>query len=314
MLRFLIRKLPSVLGVTVVASMIAFALPRLAPGDPAVALVEGDASPETIAALRSEMGLDLPLWQQYLKWVGSLLHGDLGTSYILNRPVGDLILGRMDSTLELTIAATLLMVAVGMFFGVLGGSRLTPWARAFVDSWNTFFLAVPAYLVGLILILVFGIYTRVLPVSGEMSVLQNPNFGLQYLLLPALALALPGAAVVARLVQTSMLTNRGEDYVDLAISKGVSPRRITVRHVARNSLGTAAVVIGLRIGDLLAGALIIEQVFARNGLGSLAVNAVQSRDYLLLQVLILLAVVIAILAQLASEIALAALDPRIRLG
>ncbi|MBR7742684.1 ABC transporter permease [Phycicoccus sp. BSK3Z-2] len=314
MLRYLVHKIPSVLGVTVVASMVAFALPRLAPGDPAVALVEGDADPATIEALRAEMGLDLPLWEQYLRWVGNLLQGDLGNSYLLNRPVSQLIGARMESTIELTVAATLLMIVVGLVFGILGGSRLTPWARTAVDAWNTFFIAVPAYLVGLLLILFFGIYNRVLPVSGEVAVLDDPNFGLQYLILPALALSLPAAATVSRLVQTSMLTNRGEDFVDLAVSKGVSPRRITTRHVARNSLGTAAVVVGLRIGDLLAGSLLIELIFARNGLGSLAVGAVQQRDYLLVQVLILFAVVIAILAQLASEITLAALDPRIRLG
>ena len=314
MLRFLIRKIPSVLLVMVLSSMVAFLLPRLAPGDPTDVLTEGDANPQLIAAMRAQMGLDKPLWRQYVDWIGSLLHGDLGTSFIYRHSVAHLIGSRLESTIELTVSATILMVVIGLGLGVLGGSRLGRWSRATVDVFNTAFLSMPPFLTGLILILLLGVLFRLLPVSGEVPFTRNPNFSMQYLLLPSLALALPSAAVIARLVQTSMLANRGEDYVDLAVAKGVPPLRITWRHVARNSLGTAVIIIGLRIGELLGGAIVVENIFARNGLGSLAVDAVQNRDYLLIQVLILGAVLIAVVIQLLSEIALAALDPRIRLG
>ncbi|MFD8531110.1 ABC transporter permease [Streptosporangium canum] len=313
MIRFLIRKLPSVLLVTFVSSVIAFALPRVAPGDPVAVLTEGDISSDAAAALRAEMGLDLPLWQQYLKWIGNVLEGDLGTSYLLRRPVSELVLGSLESTIELTVLAVVIMVAVGLGIGLMGGSPISKLARAFVDTFNTVFLAVPPFLTGLLLILLLGITFRVLPVSGEVAFLSNPEIGIQYLILPAVALALPQAAVIARLLQTSMLATRGEDFVDLAKAKGVPPARITYRHVARNSLGTAVVVIGLRIGDLLGGALIVEAIFARNGLGALMVSGVQSRDYQLVQFLILAAVVVAVIIQLLSEITLATLDPRIRL-
>jgi peptide/nickel transport system permease protein len=314
MLRFLIHKIPSVLLVTVLSSMVAFLLPRLAPGDPTDVLTEGNASPQLIAAMRTQMGLNKPLWRQYADWVGALLHGDLGTSFVYRHPVAELIGSRLESTVELTISATILMVVIGLGLGVLGGSRLGRWSRAAVDAFDTVFLSMPPFLTGLIMILLLGILFRVLPVSGEVPFTRNPNFSVQYLVMPSLALALPSAAVIARLVQTSMLANRGEDYVDLAVAKGVPPRRITWRHVTRNSLGTAVVVIGLRVGELLGGAIVIENVFARNGLGSLAVNAVQNRDYLLVQVLVLGAVLVAVIVQLLSEIAMAALDPRIRLG
>ena len=143
--------------------------------------------------------------------------------------------------------------------------------------------------------------------------LKDPVLGFKFLILPAIALALPQAAIVARLLQTSMLTVRGEDFIDLAKAKGLGPRRITWRHVLRNSLGTAVVALGLQAGNLLAGAIVIEAIFARNGLGQLAVFSVQNRDYLIIQALILGAVVIAVLIQLFSEIVLAGLDPRIRL-
>jgi peptide/nickel transport system permease protein len=313
MLRFLIRKLPSVVAVAFVSSIIAFILPRLAPGDPAVAVAGPDATPAQLDAVRKQLGLTGPLYQQYLDWIGGLIHGDLGRSYVMRRPVGAVIVSRMESTFELAILATLLMIVIGLTLGILAGSPRTRWARSVLDVVTTVCLATPPFLTGLILILLLGIVFPILPVSGEVGLLKNPLLGLEYLILPAIALALPQSAVVARLLQTSMLTMRGEDFVDLAKAKGLSAGQITRRHVLRNSLGTAVVAIGLRAGDLLAGAIVIEAIFARNGLGQLAVYSVQNRDYLILQALILGAVIIAVFMQLFSEIILAALDPRIRL-
>lgn len=313
MFRFLIRKLPSVALVAFVSSVIAFILPRLAPGDPAVALAGADATAAQIAAIRQQVGLNKPLYEQYLQWVGGLFRGDLGQSYILQRPVGELILSRLESTLELALFAAIIMIAVGLALGILGGSPRSKFSRSVLDVFNTIFLATPPFLTGLLLILLLGIAFPILPVSGEVGFFQNPEIGIQYLILPATALALPQAAVIARLLQTSMQTVRGEDFVDLAVAKGVPPGIITRRHVLRNSFGTAVVAIGLRIGELLGGAIVIESIFARNGLGQLAVTSVDSRDYLVLQALILGAVLVAVFVQLLTEIVLAGLDPRIRL-
>lgn len=314
MLRFLLNKLPSFVIVVIVSSVIAFLLPRLAPGDPAVVLAGPDATPRVVAAIREQLGLDQPLWAQYVKWIGGVLHGDLGRSYVLQRPVAELILSRLDSTLELATLAAIIMIAVGVGLGVLGGSPRSPFARSVVDIFNTVFLATPPFLTGLLLILLLGFAIPILPISGEVSVFKDPAIGIQFLILPAVSLALPQAAVIARMLQTSMLTTRGEDFVDLAKAKGVSPLSITGRHVLRNSFGPVVVVIGLRIGELIAGAIIVESIFARNGLGSLAVSSVQTRDYLVVQALVLGAVMIAVVVQLLSEIALAVLDPRVRLG
>jgi peptide/nickel transport system permease protein len=314
MIRYLLRRTPSILLVLVATSVIAFLLPRLAPGDPAAAIAGPDADPETIAAIRAQLGLDQPLVTQYADWLGGLFTGDLGQSFQYNRPVGELVGDRVGSTVELAVLAGILLVALGIGLGVLAGSARSRWARALVDGTNTTLLAAPPFLVGLMLILAFGVAVRLLPISGEVAVLDNPSIGVQYLLLPALALALPMSAGVARLVQTSMLAIRQEDFVDLAVAKGVPSLRISVRHVLRNSLGPAVVAIGIRFGDLLAGAVVIEAIFARNGLGQLAVTSAQTADYPVIQVLIVGAVFIAVLAQLLTEISLAALDPRIRLG
>lgn len=313
MLRFLLRKAPSVALVVVASSIIAFLLPRLVPGDPAVALAGGEADPETLEAIRRDLGLDQPLIVQYVQWVLGVFRGDLGDSYIFGQPVAQLISDRMAGTLQLAVAASILMLIFSTVLGVLGGSIRSPRARTVLDFINSVLLAAPPFLTGIILILVFGIVWKVLPISGEMSVLEDPWTGLQFLMLPALALALPPSAMVGRLIQTQMLMVRGEDFVDLARAKGVPPSRIALRHVMRNSLGTAIVALGLQIGHLLAGTIIIEAIFARNGLGSLALFAVMSRDYLVIQTVVLITVLIAVVIQLLSEVLLASLDPRIRL-
>jgi peptide/nickel transport system permease protein len=314
MIRYLIRRLPSIVLVLVATSVIAFLLPRLVPGDPAAAVAGPDASPQTIAAIRTQLGLDKPLINQYFHWIGGVFTGDLGQSLQFQRPVSELIGDRLGSTVQLALLAAIFLVIFGIGLGILAGSARSRWARTLVEGTNTGFLAAPPFLVGLLLILLFGVAIRILPTSGEVSVLDNPNFGFQYLLLPALALALPMSAGVARLVQTSMQAIRQEDFVDLAVAKGVPPWRINIRHILRNSLGPAVVAIGIRFGDLLAGAVVIEAIFARNGLGQLAVSGAQSNDYPVMQVLVVGAVFIAVVAQLLTEITLSALDPRVRLG
>lgn len=296
-----------------VTSVVAFLLPRLGGGDPALVVAGPEATLEQVEAIRIGMGLDRPLVVQYLDWLAGLLRGDLGSSLISNRPISQLVMSRLGSTLELALSATILMVVMGLLLGILAGSVTRGPRRAALDTALSILLATPPHVTGLIMILAFGIAWRLLPISGEVSILANPAAGLSYLVLPALALALPQAAMIARLIQARMYQVRQEDFVDLARAKGVPPRRIAISHIMRNSLGTAVVATGIRVGELLAGAVVMEAIFGRNGLGLMAVDAVSSRDYEVVQVLVLGAVVIAVLVHLLSEILLAALDPRIRL-
>jgi peptide/nickel transport system permease protein len=313
MIRYIFRRIPSFVIVVALASIVAFLLPRLAPGDPAVQMAGPDATTEQVDAIRHAAGLDLPLVTQYLNWVGGIFHGDLGTSFSYHRPVSELIAASMESSFELAIFAAIIMVVLALVLGVLGGTQLRKTSRTVLDVINTAMIAMPAFLVGLILIVVFGIVLRVLPISGQVNLSENFAEGIKYLILPAIALALGQAAVIARLLQTSMLTTRGEEFVDLATAKGASPARITFRHVLPASLNTAIVALGLRIGELLGGAIVIEAIFSRSGLGQLAVQAVNSRDYFLVQALVIGAVMIAVLSQLTSELVTAAVDPRVRL-
>ncbi|MCC2689247.1 MAG: gsiC 2 [Rhizobiaceae bacterium] len=296
-----------------VTSIVAFLLPRLGGGDPALVVAGSDATAEQVEAVRVSMGLDRPLVVQYVDWLSGVLTGDLGTSLISNRPIAQLILSRLGSTLELAISATILMVMFGFALGILAGSTRRGVGRAVLDAVLGALVATPPHVTGLILILALGIAWRLLPISGEVSILVDPATALSYLVLPAFALALPQAGTIARLIQARMYQVQQEEFVDLARAKGVPPRRIAISHVLRNSMGTAIVATGIRVGELLAGAVVMEAIFGRNGLGLMAVDAVSSRDYEVVQVLVLGAVVIAVVVHLFSEMLLAALDPRIRL-
>jgi peptide/nickel transport system permease protein len=313
MLAFLARKLPSVALMLLVTSIVAFLLPRLGGADAAQVAAGSDATLDQIQAIRTQMGLDRPLVVQYGEWLYNLLRGDLGTSLMTGRPIAELVWGRLGSTLELAAAATLLMVVFGFGLGILAGTVRRRSARALLDAILSALLATPPHVTGLILILLLGITWNLLPISGEVSVFYDPLQGLAYLILPAFALAMPQAAMIARLTATKMAQVQQEDFVDFATSKGVSPIRITLDHVLRNSLGTAIVSTGVRVGELLAGAVIVEAIFARNGLGMLAVSSVSSRDYNVVQIVVLGAVAIAVIVHLLSEIMLAMLDPRVRL-
>lgn len=314
MIGYLVRRIPSALLVLFATSILAFVLPRMAPGDPAATLAGPEATTTEIEAIRSDLGLDRPLVTQYLEWLSAALRGDFGTSYVTGRPVAELIADRAGSTVQLAVLAGALMVVLGLGLGLASGTLRRGSARTGLDLLCTGLLAMPAFLSGLLLVLLLGIAWPILPVSGEVSLFADPEIGIQYLILPALALALPQAAAVARLLRSAMDQARGEEYVQTAVAKGASARRITVRHVLRNSMAGSLVTLGIRFGEILGGAIVVEAVFARSGLGELAVTSVYQRDYVVLQALTLLAVAIAVLTQLITEIGLAGLDPRIRLG
>ena len=312
--RYLLRRLPSAVMVVVVASFVGFGLPRFAPGDPAVTLAGPDATSEQIEAIRALNGLDQSLLSQYFTWVENLASGDMGTSILSGRPVSELIESRVATTVELAIVALIFMLIIGASLGVIAGSARRKTTSALVDSFNSVLLGTPPFLLGLLFILVIGVQLDWLPFSGSVPITEDPIEGLKQILLPALALALPPAAAIARLIQTQMRRTRQEQFVELAVAKGVPDRRISVRHVLRNSLDAGIVLAGIRAGELLAGAVVIEAIFARNGLGQLAVQSVTNRDYQVVQVIVVGAVLVALTIQLLTELLLAALDPRIRLS
>jgi peptide/nickel transport system permease protein len=307
------KRLLTALLVLLLASVVIFSLLRLAPGNPAVILAGPDATAAQVAAISRDLGLDESLPAQYWHWLSGMLTGHLGQSYILDRGIGSLIGQRIGSTIQLLIAGTLVMAALGTLLGVLAVSR-NRLVSAVVDFISTIALATPPFVSSIIFIFLFAITIHLLPTGGQESFLSNPSFSVQYLLMPSVAVALPGAAVIGRLLATEMRRALREEFSRTATAKGASQLRLLIGHVLPNSIGPAVVELGIRIGELFAGAVVIESIFARSGLGSLLVTAVQDRDYLLAQDLLLLAVAFAIVMQLITEIGMSRVDRRLTLG
>ncbi|AVH99030.1 ABC transporter permease [Streptomyces cinereoruber] len=309
---YLLRRLPSALLVLLVASFVVFAVLRLVPGDPAAVLAGPDASAETEAAIRARLGLDEPLPAQYLRWLGDLLTGDLGPSYAIGGQTADLIGDGLGATAELTLGALLFVVVLGGTFGILGATSRNRWVSGAVRILTTGALSVPPFVTGVLLVLLFSVLLGVLPPGGRIPLLTAPDLGVQYLLLPALCLALPSAAVLGRYLKDGIERALGEDYVRTATAAGIAPRRLLWRHALPNALPPVVTLLGMQTGNLLGGAVLVEAIFAWPGLGQLAEQALVRRDYPVVQDLLLLLVTVFVLVQLLTDLVHARLDPRIR--
>lgn len=314
MLFYVLRRLPSAVIVLFVASIIIFFVLRLAPGDPAVALAGPDADESVLEAIRTQLGLNQPLPIQYGIWVGGILSGNLGDSYLLQTPVAALIGDAFANTLVLSGAAVLLAVVGGGIIGMVLGISRGRISRALVGGLNSLAFAVPTYVTGVLAILLFAVTLRLLPSGGNGPGLEDPAGMIQYLLLPAFTLSLPTGATLARFLATSMRQALDEDFVQTAIAKGLSSRRTVFRHALPNALSPVLTVLGIQIGQLLGGAIIVETIFAWPGIGQLLVQAVIGRDYVLTQDILLLAVLLFVVIQIITDLIEAAMDPRVRLG
>jgi peptide/nickel transport system permease protein len=314
--RYLLSRLPSALVVLVVASFGIFAMVRMVPGDPVSTLAGPDASPEAIAAIRSDLGLDQPLLSQYFTWLGQLLHLDLGTSYRIGGQVKDLVVDGAVNTIVLTTAALLLAVVVALVSSLLAVVTDNRWVNAALSFGNTMAIALPTFVTGLVLVLVFAVLLPVLPAGGTPpdGFIARPAIAAQYLLLPAVCLALGAGAALTRFLTEALRTEMRQPYVTTARALGISRRRIVLTQALRNALPSAVTVLGIQFGTLLGGAVLVEAIFAWPGLGGLIEEAISGRDYPLVQVLLLLSVTVFVVIQLVTDVVHAWLDPRIRIG
>lgn len=312
MTRYLLRRLPSAVLVLFAASVLIFLLLRLVPGDPATILAGNDATPESIAAIRHQLGLDRSVPVQYLSWLADLFTLDLGRSYIIGGQITDLVGRGLTNTLVLTVSALLLAVLVSLAVSVTSVLWPSRWLDTVVAVANTVAVALPTFVVGPLLVLVFAVAIPILPAGGVPpdGFIARPDIAVQYLLLPAICLALPVAAALTRFLTESLRTELAKPYVLTARSLGVAHREI----VTRNALPTMLTVLGIQTGQLLGGAVLVEAAFVWPGIGQLIEQGISRRDYPLVQVLLLLSVVVFVAIQLVTDIAHAWLDPRIRIG
>ncbi len=313
MVGHLLRRLPAAALTLLVASVGIFALVRLAPGDVASALAGEDADPAAVAALRTSLGLDRPPVEQYLTWAGGVLRGDLGTSLQLRRPVTEVVGGAALATAELAAAAAVLALVGGLALGYLGATARRRRVRTAVAAVLTAGVAVPAYVTGTILVAVLALWLGVLPYGSRGDWSDGAGEALRSLVLPAVTLALPAAAVLGRYTADGLRAGLDQDYVRTARAAGVGHRRVALVHALRPALPGLVTVWSLQVGNLLGGAVVVESVFDWPGLGDRSVDAVAARDYPVVQAVLLLAVATFVAVQLLGDLLAAAADPRIRL-
>lgn len=316
MTRYLLRKIPSALLVLFLASVLIFFVLRLVPGDAASTLAGPDATEESIAAIRAQLGLDKPIPVQYLTWLGGVLTLDLGRSFVIGGNISDLVIDGLTNTIVLSVTALLLAVVVSLSLSIAAVAWPKRWLTALVNGANTVAVALPPFVSGVLLVLFFAVLVPVLPAGGipPAGFLARPDITVQYLLLPAICLALPVAAALTRFLTESLRTELRQPYITTARALGVSRWNLVSRSALRNALPTMVTALGLQTGQLLGGAVLVEAIFAWPGIGQLIEQGISRRDYPVVQVLLLLSVTVFVLVQLLTDVLHAYLDPRIRIG
>jgi peptide/nickel transport system permease protein len=311
---FLLRRSGAALVVALLASVLVFLGVRALPGDPAVALAGEDATPQLLAQIRHQYGLDRPLPVQYVDYLRQVLTGHFGRSTQDKLPVSQILLERLPITLELALLAMLVAIVVGLLTGIVAATRQGRTADYVATGFGLIGLSVPHFWLGLLAVLLFAVQLKVLPASGYVPFTENPGENLRRMILPALVLGTGFAAVLMRQTRSAMLSQLGSDYVRTARSKGLSGARVVGVHALRNSLTTVVTVLGLQLGALISGAVVTEQIFVIPGFGKLTVDAVLTRNYPVIQGVVLVTVFGYIVVNLLVDLTYGLLNPRVRLS
>lgn len=297
------------------ASVLVFTVVNVLPGDVAEVILGVNATPENLAALRSQLGLEQPAWLRYLEWIGGLLHGDFGTSLLSRTPVGTLILAKLSVSAPLAVLAATIAVAIAVPLGVLAGVRYRSVSGALISALSLGGIAIPAFWAGLLLATVFSIRLHWLPAGGfPDSWEDDPAGALRALLLPALALGIVQGAVLTRFVRSAIVDVQREDFIRTARAKGLSRWQALRRHGFRNAAIPVLTVLGIQLTSLLVGAIVIENVFVLPGLGRLLFQSVGNRDLVVVQDLVMLLTAVVLAVNFLVDLAYRVLDPRIRSG
>ena len=312
MLTYVTKRLGSLCLSLIVASLVIFACIEIVPGDPASFMLGINAQPDTIQALRVELGLDQSLAQRYLGWVGGLLGGDMGTSYTYRTPVSDIVSDRLQVSLPLALYALTLTVVVAFPVGILAAARRGSVTDITVMGATQLGVAIPNFWFAILMVILFAINLRWFSAGGFPGWDAGIFSAMKALTLPAIALALPQASILARVMRSSLLDTLSEDYMRTARAKGLTRRQVLWRHALRNAMIPVLTIIGLQFSFLLAGAIIIENVFFLPGLGRLVFQAITQRDLIVVESVVMLLVFAVILLNFFVDIAYAWVDPRLR--
>ncbi len=314
MLRLTLVRLAWTLPILLGVSVVAFVLMRALPGDFALAAAgTNTVTPEVLATIRRDLGLDLPIWQQYLRWIGAALTGDFGDSFVTHKPVRGELLPRLAVTAELTLIAGLMAMSLGVFSG-LASARLRGRTDWIVRGLNGFFLAVPNFVVATLIVLLAGLYFPEVGIFNYVPFLTDPLGNLGSMLLPAFALCLAVSVTISENTRAAVLEVSGQDFVMVARAKGLRARTVLGNYLVRNALTPVITVTGLQLASLLGGSILIETIFTIPGMGQYLFDSIVSRDYPVIQAIVLVAAAITLLMNVLVDLAYARVDARVSYG
>jgi peptide/nickel transport system permease protein len=316
MSRYILGRLLQAIPLFFLITLIAFGILHLAPGDPATLLYGTEISSDQRAQIRAAWGLDQPLPVQYVKWLGNLLRGDMGKSFVDGRPALLVIAERIPATLQLTLSGLLIALVLGLSVGIVAG--LKPYSPLGYAStfFSTFFYSLPNFWLALLLILLFSVWLKVLPSAGIESLRGETGLAdrLAHLVMPAFVISLREMGRLIRFTRASLLDVMSQDYIRTALGKGLRMRAVTLRHALRNALIPVVTLLGLSLPQLLSGAIVVETIFAWPGIGRLVVDSAFQRNYTVLMGEIVMVSLVVIAGNLLADVAYAVIDPRIRYG
>ncbi len=311
MARFVGRRLLTTVPVLLLVSIAVFLMLHLTPGDPVKLMLGEDADPESVAAVRRELGLDRPLPVQYLQWLGDVLTGDLGRSIRTNQPVLDAIVSRLPVTLELAFLSMVLALTIGLPTGIFAAIKRNSPLDTASTTVALMGISLPSFFVGILLILLVAERLRLLPPSGYVPFRDDPVQNLKLMIMPSIALGAALAGILSRMMRSSLLEVLGADYIRTARAKGMNDRRTILGHALKNALLPVVTVVGLQMGALLGGAILTETIFAMPGIGRLVVDSIFARDFPIVQGVVLFLALVRVASNLLADIAYVRLDPRI---
>lgn len=312
MSQYILRRIIFIIPVALIVCLMTFMIIHLIPGDPARVLLGEDATPQSVAALRQQLGLDQPLPTQFGLWFWQALHGNLGDSIQQQQPVIQAIVQRVPVTAELGLVSLLYSLAIAVPLGIYAATHRNTWIDWLVNILSLLGTAIPGFVLGLLLILFFAVFIRIFPPGGYVPFSDDPLGNIRDLILPVITLGTAAVAGNMRQIRASMIEALSQDYVRTAKAKGLPDRKVYYIHALRNAVLPVVTIVGLQVGSIIAGAFIVETIFLWPGVGQLAVNSILSKDYPIVQGIVLMAALSYMIANLLVDVSYVFLDPRIR--
>jgi peptide/nickel transport system permease protein len=311
---YVLKRILSLIPILFIVSIMVFLIIHLTPGDPAAAMLGDTATSEQLEELRNELGLNVPIYQQYVNWITGAFQGDLGYSYFMRQPVTAAIMSHLGPTVTLSILAEILAILIGIPFGIIAANRKGSLTDQSFMGMSLLGISVPSFLLALFLILLFAVQLQWLPVAGYVPLSEGLGNHLKYLIMPAISLGSMQVALTARMTRTSMLEILNTDFIKTARSKGVKERRVVYRHALRNAFLPILTIIGQSFGVLVAGAAVTETIFNIPGIGQLVINSIERRDFAVIQGIVLFVALVYVFINLVVDLLYGVIDPRVRLN